>query len=121
MSQIRLYVEEDSMDRQLVEALRSHDLDVSVFGEAGTTAITDEQQLTSATEQGQVLYTFNVGDFCRLHGMFMAQKRNHTGIIIGTQHQYLVEQQLQGILKLIATKSAEEMSNALLFLSCYIS
>lgn len=121
MSQIRLYVEEDSMDRRLVEALRSHNVDVSVFGEAGTTAIRDEQQLTSATEQGRVLYTFNAGDFCRLHSIFIDQKRNHTGIIIGTQHHYLVERQLQGILKLIAAKSAEEMINQLIYLSTSMS
>ncbi|WP_257236021.1 hypothetical protein [Nostoc sp. 'Peltigera malacea cyanobiont' DB3992] len=36
------------------------------------------------------------------------------------QQRYSVGQQLQGLLKLIATRSAEEMVNQLVFLSAYI-
>jgi uncharacterized protein with PIN domain len=120
VSQIRLYMDEDAMDQQLVQALRARGVDVITVGEIETTGTSDEEQLILATAQGRVLYTFNVGDFCRLHTIYMAEERSHAGIVIGTQQQYSVGQQLRAILKLIATVSAEEMTSQLVYLSAYI-
>jgi Domain of unknown function (DUF5615) len=114
-------MDEDAMDWQLVQALRARDVDVITVGEVETTGIRDEEQLILANEQGRVLYTFNVGDFCRLHSIYMVEENSHAGIVIGTQQQYSVGQQLRAILKLIATKSAEEMIDQLVYLSSYIS
>ena len=120
MSQIRLYMDEDAMDRQLVQALRARGVDVITVEDLETTGITDDEQLILATVEGRVLYTFNVGDFSRLHNIYMAEARTHAGIVIGTQQQYSVGQQLRAILKLIATVSAEEMTNHWVYLSAYI-
>ncbi|MBP5974573.1 hypothetical protein HW132_18000 [Brasilonema sp. CT11] len=50
----------------------------------------------------------------------MVQQRTHAGIALAPQQQYSVGQQLRGLLKLAADKSAKEMANQLVFLSAYI-
>ncbi|MBF2016737.1 MAG: DUF5615 family PIN-like protein [Rivularia sp. T60_A2020_040] len=66
MSPIRLFIDEDSMDRRFVQAVRARGVDIVTVGEIGTISLSDENQLIIATEQQRVLYTFNVGDFCQL-------------------------------------------------------
>jgi hypothetical protein len=119
MSLIRLFIDEDSMDQRFVRALRARGVDVTTVGEIGTTSFRDEDQLILATEQQRVLYTFNVGDFCQLHSVYMAEGQTHTGIVISSQ-DYSVGEQMRRVLKLMAVKSAEEMVNQLVFLSTYI-
>src|SRR5262252_9310953 len=63
------------------------------------------------------LYSFNVRDYCRLHGEFLAKDQSHAGIIIAKQQHYSVGEQMRRLLKLIATKPAEEMRNQIDFLS----
>jgi hypothetical protein len=69
--------------------------------------------------QGRVLYTFNVGDFYRLHTAFLKQGKSHAGIILARQQRYPVGEQMRRLLKLIAAKSAEEMKNRVEFLSAW--
>ncbi len=118
MSLMRLFIDEDSMDQRFVSALRARGVHVITVGEIGTTSFRDEDQLILATEQQRVLYTFNVGDFCQLHSIYMTEGRTHTGIVISSQ-DYSVGEQMRRVLKLIAAKSAEEMVNQLVFLSAY--
>ncbi|MDF5708836.1 MAG: DUF5615 family PIN-like protein [Nostoc sp. S4] len=118
MSEIRLLIDEDAMDRRLVGALRARGVDVTTVGELSTTGLSDEEQLAIATEQQRVFYTFNVGDFCQLHNLYMIQGRTHSGIIISSQ-DYSVGEQMRQILKLMAIRSAKEMDNQLVFLSTY--
>lgn len=120
MSKIRLYLDEDVINRALVESLRNSGVEVMTTSDANKLSCTDEEQLIYATEQNRVIYTYNVGDFCRLHSLYMAQEVSHAGIILGVQQRYSVGQQLRGILNLMATKSAEDMRNQLEFLNRYI-
>lgn len=73
-----------------------------------------------ATEQQRVFYMFNVGDFCQLHSTFTTEGQTHAGIIISSQ-EYSIGEQMRRVLKLLATKSAEEMMNQLVFLSTYVA
>jgi predicted nuclease of predicted toxin-antitoxin system len=116
---IRLYVDEDSMRHALVEALRARGVDVLTAVEAGMIERKDEEHLEYATVQGRVLYTFNVGDFHRLHTAFLKQGKSHAGIILARQQRYPVGEQMRRLLKLIAAKSAEEMRNRVEFLSAW--
>ncbi|GAB4285201.1 MAG: hypothetical protein Fur0025_16590 [Oscillatoriaceae cyanobacterium] len=120
MSQIRLYLDEDAGQNALVETLRHSGADVLTTSEAKRLRSSDEEQLIWATEQGRVIYTFNMADFCRLHSTFMAIERNHAGIIVTPRQSYSVGSQLRGILRLMAVKSAEDMINQLEFLGSYI-
>ncbi|MEY3870557.1 MAG: hypothetical protein RLZZ338_4451 [Cyanobacteriota bacterium] len=72
MSNIRLYFDEYIMEKALVQALRVRDIDVMTVGETGRVGESDEaQQNVWATVQGRVLYSSNIGDFCRLHNDFI--------------------------------------------------
>ena len=120
MSRIRLYLDEDTIKTALIQALRSADLDVVTVADVNRLGYSDEDQLLWAIEQGRIIYSFNIGDFCHLHRDFMVQEISHAGIILVPQQQYSIGQQLQGLLKLISQYSAEDMINQLLFLSYYI-
>ena len=120
MSQICLYLDEDSFEKSLVTAFRSTGFDVVTVADVSRQSFSDEEQLIWATEQRRVIYSYNRGDFCRLHNEFLAAERIHTGIIVLQQQRYSVGQQLRGLLKLAADKSNTEMVNQLVFLSAYI-
>lgn len=79
----------------------------------------DDEQLEWATMQGRVIYTCNRGDFFRLHSEWLEEGRSHAGIIFGHQQRFSVGEQLRRLLKLIETKSAEEMQNQIEFLSAW--
>lgn len=57
MSQIRLYLDEDILERSFVKALRNAGIDVATTAEANNLSCTDEEQLIWATAQGRVIYT----------------------------------------------------------------
>lgn len=65
--QIRLYIDEDAMARALVQGLRARGVDVTTVVDEGMNERDDNSQLQRATQQRRVIYTFNVGDFCKLH------------------------------------------------------
>ena len=119
MNQIRLYVDEDSFDKSLIAAFRSADLDVITVADVSKQRYSDEDQLIWAAEQERVIYSYNRRDFCRLHKEFLSVERNHAGIIVLRQQRYSVGQQLRGMLTLITIRTAEDMSNQLVFLSAY--
>lgn len=113
---IRLYMDEDAMDRDLVQALRARGVDVLTALEAGKIERVDSEHLDHAMAQGRVLYSFNVADFWRLHTAYMASTRAHAGMVLAHQQRYSVGEQARRLLKLIATRSAEEMKNRVEFL-----
>ena len=119
MSQIRLYLDEDAGQRSVVEALRNLKIDVITTWEAKNIQLPDPDQLVWATQQGRVIYTFNVGDFCRLHKSYMMRSMSHTGIIVAPKQRYSVGEQVKAIANLIATRSAEDIKNQLIFLGDY--
>jgi hypothetical protein len=107
MSQISLYFDEDAGKRSVVEALRNQNIDVITTLEAKNIQLPDSEQLIWATQQGRVIYSFNMGDFCRLHKFYMAQSMNHSGIIVAAKQRYSVGEQVKAILNLLAVQSAE--------------
>jgi DNA-binding transcriptional MerR regulator len=114
---IRLYLDEDALDGDLIEALRARGVDLETAYEAGMIEREDHEHLTYAAAQGRVIYTFNIGDFCRLHADVLAAGKGHTGIVVCQQQRYGVGEQMRRLLKLIAAKTAEEMHNQFQFLS----
>ncbi len=77
MSQIRFYIDEDSMDQALVRALRARNIDVITVNETDTAGLLDKEQLRLATEQDRVLYSHNIADFCQLHTEFLETDEEH--------------------------------------------
>jgi predicted nuclease of predicted toxin-antitoxin system len=116
---IRLYFDEDSMRRGLVRALRARGMDVITALDAEMVERRDEEHLDYATEQGRVLCSFNVADYCRLHSSYLAQGKPHAGIILMRQQHYSVGEQMRRLLGLAASKSGDEMKNWIDFLSAW--
>lgn len=116
---IHLYIDEDSMSHALVRALRARGVDVTTALDEGMIEREDAEHPAYATDQGRVLYSFNAGDFYHLHTTYLAQDKRHGGIILARQQHYSVGDQVRRILKLIATKSADDIKNQVKFLSVW--
>src|SRR4051812_40498434 len=106
---IRLYFDEDSMDHELVLALRGRGVDVLTTLEAGMLARSDEEHLAFAATQGRVLYSFNVAHFCALHAAWLSGGRSHAGLILGQQQHFSIGEQIRRLLKMIGRRTAEQM------------
>ncbi|GAG18695.1 unnamed protein product [marine sediment metagenome] len=102
-----------------MQTLRARNVDVITALDAGMIEREDAEHLDYATEQGCVLCTFNVGDFYRLHSDYLALGRPHAGIILMRQRYYSVGEQMRRLLRLMASKSADEMKNWVEFLSAW--
>jgi predicted nuclease of predicted toxin-antitoxin system len=107
------------MDQALVQALRARNVDVITALDAGMIDREDAEHLDYATEHGRVLCTFNISDFYRLHSEYVAQSKPHAGIILMRQQYYSVGEQMRRLLRLMASKSADEMKNWVEFLSAW--
>ncbi len=116
---IRLYFDEDAMDRNLVQALRARGVEVVTALEAGLIERPDDDHLAYATDRGYVLYGFNAADYYRLHAALLSAGKTHAGIILARQQHYSVGEQMRRLLKLIAAVSAQEMKNRVEFLSAW--
>ena len=120
MTRLRLYVDEDSMDEDFIDALRVRDLDVRTARDDGMLGRSDLDQLRWSTASGRVLYSFNVGDFYALHTAFLARQEQHAGVILSQQQRYSIGDQLRAVLKVMAARSAEEMAGVVIFLSAWM-
>ena len=116
MSLIKIYIDEDAMDTDLVAALRFRGVAVSTPLDAGLAGQSDDEQLAFATKHGCVLYTFNVSDFYRLYTEWAGAGREHAGMILAPQQRFSVGEQLRRILHLRATTTAARMRNQVQFL-----
>lgn len=116
---IRLYLDEDSQRISLAEALKRRGVDVLTTNQAGRISYLDEKQLEFAASLGRTIYTFNVKDFLLLHFNFLTQGRQHSGIIIGEQGRFGVGEEMRRLLRVIDSKSAEDMQNEIEFLSSW--
>lgn len=115
---IRLYFDEDSARRSLARELRLRGADVVTAPEVGMAGHTDEQQLEWATSNDHVLYSFNRGDFYRLHTRLMQEGKSHSGIVLSKQG-LSVGEQMRRLLHLIDGVTFEEMRNRIEFLGSW--
>ena len=107
------------MSHALVRGLRARGVDVTTALEEGMIERDDEQHLEFAAKSIRTLYSFNVGDFYRLHNTYLTGGRVHAGIILTRQQQFNIGEQLRRLLRLIAKVSAEEMKNRVEFLGAW--
>jgi len=112
---IRLYLDEDAQRASLVRALRARRVDLLTAYEADRMGYPDLAQLTFAAQEKRTLFTFNRGDFVKLHSQFLATDQTHSGIIVSDQLE--VGLIVRRLLHLWTSRSAREMENWLEFLS----
>lgn len=115
----KLYIDEDSMDRDLVRALRARGVDVVTAIDADMMGRSDNDHLLFATGQERVLYSFNRGDFFRIHTQLLADgasvrlPSNAAGVRARCRHG------LRRLLKLMALRSVADMRDHVEFLSAW--
>jgi hypothetical protein len=114
---LRFYLDEDAMRTSIVRALRARHVDVITAFEADLMGQLDEVHLAHAAAQGRVLVTFNRGDFAKLHKAYLATSRHHAGIVLSDQLGTGII--VRRLLKLLASRSAEDMHDWLEYLSSW--
>ena len=114
MPDIKLYLDEDTINRELIKALRSRNIDVLTAREAELIQVDDERHLEHATSLGRAVLTFNARDFARLHAEYLASGRHHAGIIISAQLPVGVL--LRRLLSLLNARSDADMRDWLEYL-----
>jgi hypothetical protein len=119
LNHIRFYLDEDAMDGDLANALRARGVEVVTALEANLLKSPDERQLAFAAQLNLVIYSFNIGDFARLHGEWLAHDRQHAGIVVAPQQQFSIGEQMRRLLRIHATLDAAQMRNRLDFLTSW--
>ena len=107
------------MDKALLRALRARGVDATSALEAHKIEIPDEEHLLFAASEGRALFSFNVGDYFRLHAAFLRQGKDHAGIVLSRQQQYSIGDQMRRLLRLISKVPAESMRNRVEFLGTW--
>lgn len=116
---VQLYLDEDTMDADLVHALRIRGVDLTTALDQRMIRRHDADHLALAASQGRVLYSFNVGDYQALHIEYLTEGKHHSGIIVAQQQRYGVGEQMRRLLRIVASLSAEDMKDGLVFLSAW--
>jgi predicted nuclease of predicted toxin-antitoxin system len=81
---IKLYLDED-VHLKVATILRQKGYDVISAHEVKNWSIQDFQQLEYAISQSRAIFTFNRGDFMKLHNEYIRSGQNHYGIILSKQ------------------------------------
>ena len=116
MRLLKLYLDEDAMDGDLLAGLRARGIDVTTAAEQHMIRRNDEDHLAFATELDRVVYSFNMGDFARLHAEWIQSGRSHAGLILARQKRFNVGDQIRRV-RVSGARSAPDMVNRLEFLS----
>ena len=108
---IRCYLDQHVPDLFAYD-LRKYGYDVVIAREVGNERATDEAHLLWASEHNRVILTSDFDDFPVLAERFYLNGRNHAGIILMEQPQFIsYGELLRRLLKLMDTLTADEMIN----------
>jgi hypothetical protein len=99
----------EHLSPHLAAQLRKYGFDVTSTLELGMVAADDDEQLAFAASQQRALVTFNHKHFAALHAQYIAEGREHWGIIFSTEEGMGVLR--RRLLRLLNTFSAEELKN----------
>ena len=114
MQHPRIYLDEDVYHAVAI-ALRRRGFDVLTTFEARRQGTSDEMQLRFAAAEGRAIFTFNRGDFARLHGAFLARGEQHYGILVA--RQLGIGPIVRMLARLLSQSAAEDMQNRLIWLA----
>ena len=105
------------MSLALAEGLRSSGIDVSTVADERMRGHDDAAQLAFATAQGRTIFSFNVGDFMRLHSQYMRGSLHHDGIVLVSQQRFGVGELLRRLGRLAISLEPHEMTDRVEFLN----
>lgn len=91
--------------------LRDRGLDVVAVAErTDLRALPDDVVLDVAREEGRTLVTLNIGDFARLHQQWLAEGRQHCGLVLVTTQAFPQDRRLVGALVSALNAAADRAS-----------
>jgi len=108
-----LYLDED-VDTDLVAPLRQRGYEVYCVRDVGTRQRDDPEQIVFAAERGWAIVTHNVEHFQNWHNQWMAEGKEHAGIIVSKRME--IGRMLRALPNLLDRVSAGEILNQLLYL-----
>ena len=92
-------------------SLRARGFDVLTTIEAHQCGASDQDQLAFAVQQRRTIYTFNVGDFARLHREYVLKGIDHNGIIVLPDQRCSTGNKIRRLAHIVSSLTAEEMVN----------
>jgi hypothetical protein len=111
LSAVRLYVDEDASEEAVVRGLRARGVDVLTTLETDRAGSSDAEQLAFATGQRRTIYTFNVGDFARLHRQYLERGIEHSGILVIPDQRCSIGEKVRRVARFVQATSAEDLMN----------
>jgi hypothetical protein len=111
---IKLYLDEDTISRALIKALRARNVDLLSAYEADLISIPDHEHLEYATSLNRAVFTFNTRDYAKLHQQWISENRHHAGIIVSDQ--IYIGQIIRRLLRLMDARTAVDLRDSLEFL-----
>ena len=105
---IKLYLDED-VHKKVASALRLKGYAVISAHEVQKQSLADYQQLEYSISEQMAIFTFNAGDFKRLHEEYMKAGKNHFGILVSKQIP--LGETIKRLTKFLFEHSAEEVKN----------
>lgn len=105
----------EHLSPRLAEQLRRHGFDVTSSQTSEMLSRTDREQLEHTSAEQRAILTFNIEDFAALHDEFMAEGKEHWGIIFSTRESIGVL--LHRLLRLLNSVSADELRNQIRWLN----
>lgn len=105
---LKLYLDED-VYKKVATALRLKGYDVISSHEVQKQSLSDYQQLEYAISEQRAIFTFNTGDFKRLHEEYILSGKSHFGIILSKQIP--LGETINRLTKFLYTRSSEEVKN----------
>lgn len=100
---------------RLVEQLRKYGFDVTSTLELGMIEADDDEQLAYAASQQRAIVTFNHKDFATRHEQYLAEGKEHWGIVLSTEEATDVLR--RRLLRLLHTLTAEQLKNDIRWLN----
>ena len=107
-----VYLDED-VSVVVAEMLKARGFKAITTQDAGRLGATDEDHVAHAASQQMVLLTHNRADFEALHGHYLAEGREHWGIIVAARRR--PQQTVGNVLRLLNRLTADEMKGQLLY------
>jgi len=105
---ISLFIDEN-VDEKLGPVLRRYGYVVQTVREAGWKGRKDEELLEYAVQKRMAVLSHNIADFARLHERWLAEGKEHYGIILTSTTEFRAL--LRKVLALLDRFTADELMN----------
>ena len=105
----------EHLSPRLAAQLRQYGFDVTSTLELGMVEADDDEQLAYAASEQRACVTFNHKDFAVRHAQYIAEGKEHWGIVLSTEET--MDLLRRRLLRLLNTLTAEELKNQLRWLN----